>query len=128
MSVRGPEKAGVGGSIPSLATMFSITYRPLEAQSHFHSRTISPLGCASGMSAGTGMASSCALSTARERRGLCRAPLALATRELVVMMATPNLEGRAREMERDEGPGARRARRASRWRFPQSVPLAGHHG
>jgi hypothetical protein len=25
---RGPEKAGVGGSIPSLATIFSITYNP----------------------------------------------------------------------------------------------------
>jgi len=29
---RGPEKAGVGGSIPSLATMFSKTYRPSRAQ------------------------------------------------------------------------------------------------
>ena len=30
-----PEKAGVGGSIPSLATIFSITYRP--SKSRFHS-------------------------------------------------------------------------------------------
>ena len=30
MAVRSPEKAGVGGSIPSLATMFSITYKPLK--------------------------------------------------------------------------------------------------
>src|SRR6516225_4566553 len=29
-----PEKAGVGGSIPSLATMFSITYRPSPRQFH----------------------------------------------------------------------------------------------
>jgi hypothetical protein len=28
MDERSPEKAGVGGSIPSLATMFSITYEP----------------------------------------------------------------------------------------------------
>ena len=27
-----PEKAGVGGSIPSLATMFSITYKPPNPQ------------------------------------------------------------------------------------------------
>jgi hypothetical protein len=31
LSVSSPEKAGVGGSIPSLATMFSITYKPLKA-------------------------------------------------------------------------------------------------
>ncbi len=31
---RSPEKAGVGGSIPSLATMFSITYRPSKTQFH----------------------------------------------------------------------------------------------
>ena len=29
-----PEKAGVGGSIPSLATMFSVTYRHLNSQFH----------------------------------------------------------------------------------------------
>jgi hypothetical protein len=29
-----PEKAGVGGSIPSLATMFSITYGPSDRQFH----------------------------------------------------------------------------------------------
>ena len=29
---RSPEKAGVGGSIPSLATMFSITYKPPNLQ------------------------------------------------------------------------------------------------
>jgi hypothetical protein len=34
MVERSPEKAGVGGSIPSLATMFSITYRPPETQFH----------------------------------------------------------------------------------------------
>ena len=33
-SVGGPEKAGVGGSIPSLATMFSITCRPSGRQFH----------------------------------------------------------------------------------------------
>jgi len=27
LGVSSPEKAGVGGSIPSLATMFSVTYR-----------------------------------------------------------------------------------------------------
>jgi hypothetical protein len=31
---RSPEKAGVGGSIPSLATMFSVTYRPSKNQVH----------------------------------------------------------------------------------------------
>jgi hypothetical protein len=31
---RSPEKAGVGGSIPSLATILSITYRPSQAQFH----------------------------------------------------------------------------------------------
>ena len=30
MADSSPEKAGVGGSIPSLATMFSITYRPVK--------------------------------------------------------------------------------------------------
>ena len=29
MAESGPEKAGVGGSIPSLATIESITYQPL---------------------------------------------------------------------------------------------------
>ena len=29
-----PEKAGVGGSIPSLATMFSVVYRPSKTQFH----------------------------------------------------------------------------------------------
>ena len=49
-SVSGPEKAGVGGSIPSLATMFSITYRPPETQFHSISfQTFGPPGCASGM-------------------------------------------------------------------------------
>jgi hypothetical protein len=33
-SVGGPEKAGVGGSIPSLATMFSTTYRHSIRQFH----------------------------------------------------------------------------------------------
>jgi len=32
---RSPEKAGVGGSIPSLATIFSITYR--HSKNQFHS-------------------------------------------------------------------------------------------
>jgi hypothetical protein len=32
MVERSPEKAGVGGSIPSLATMFSITYSHPETQ------------------------------------------------------------------------------------------------
>src|ERR1035441_10474608 len=31
---RSPEKAGVGGSIPSLATMFSATYRSSKTQGH----------------------------------------------------------------------------------------------
>src|SRR5271157_4242881 len=31
---RSPEKAGVGGSIPSLATTFSVVYRPLKTQVH----------------------------------------------------------------------------------------------
>jgi hypothetical protein len=31
---RSPEKAGVGGSIPSLATTFSITYKHAKAQFH----------------------------------------------------------------------------------------------
>jgi hypothetical protein len=31
---RSPEKAGVGGSIPSLATMFSITYKHSETSFH----------------------------------------------------------------------------------------------
>jgi hypothetical protein len=31
---RSPEKAGVGGSIPSLATIFSISYRPSKKQFH----------------------------------------------------------------------------------------------
>ena len=31
---RSPEKAGVGGSIPSLATIFSIAYRPSKTQFH----------------------------------------------------------------------------------------------
>jgi hypothetical protein len=35
LSVSSPEKAGVGGSIPSLATIKSITYRP--SQNQFHS-------------------------------------------------------------------------------------------
>ena len=34
---RSPEKAGVGGSTPSLATMFSITYKPLIP--HLRSKT-----------------------------------------------------------------------------------------
>ena len=34
MSVRSPEKAGVGGSIPSLATTKSITYRHPETKFH----------------------------------------------------------------------------------------------
>jgi hypothetical protein len=33
---RSPEKAGVGGSIPSLATMFPITYGPSDRR--FHSK------------------------------------------------------------------------------------------
>jgi hypothetical protein len=32
-----PEKAGGGGSIPSLATIFSITYRPPDSQFHSNS-------------------------------------------------------------------------------------------
>jgi hypothetical protein len=32
MGELGPEKAGVGGSIPSLAIMFSATYRPSKTQ------------------------------------------------------------------------------------------------
>ena len=40
MSVSSPEKAGVGGSIPSLATMFSITYKPfLSDLFHYCSKT-----------------------------------------------------------------------------------------
>ena len=31
-SVSSPEKAGVGGSIPSLATLFSISYKPFLAR------------------------------------------------------------------------------------------------
>jgi len=31
---RSPEKAGVGGSIPSLATMFSVIYGPSKTQFH----------------------------------------------------------------------------------------------
>jgi hypothetical protein len=31
---RSPEKAGLGGSIPSLATMFSVTYRSSKNQFH----------------------------------------------------------------------------------------------
>ncbi len=38
VSISSPEKAGVGGSIPSLATMFSISYRPSE--SRLHSKTL----------------------------------------------------------------------------------------
>ena len=34
MEERSPEKAGGGGSIPSLATIFSITYRPSKNQFH----------------------------------------------------------------------------------------------
>src|SRR5580692_6837668 len=34
---RSPEKAGVGGSIPSLATTFSITYSPSGRQFHSNS-------------------------------------------------------------------------------------------
>ena len=34
MADSSPEKAGVGGSIPSLATMFSTTYRPSKTQLH----------------------------------------------------------------------------------------------
>jgi hypothetical protein len=34
MAEYSPEKAGVGGSIPSLATTFSSTYRLLETQFH----------------------------------------------------------------------------------------------
>ncbi len=37
-----PEKAGVGGSIPSLATIFSITYSP--TRSKFHSVTFQNFG------------------------------------------------------------------------------------
>jgi len=32
-----PEKAGVGGSIPSLAAIFSIAYRPPDSQFHSNS-------------------------------------------------------------------------------------------
>jgi hypothetical protein len=39
---RSPEKAGVGGSIPSLATMFSVVYRPSKIQ--FHSVSFQKLG------------------------------------------------------------------------------------
>ena len=38
---RSPEKAGVGGSIPSLATMSSITYRP--SKNPFHSDSFQKL-------------------------------------------------------------------------------------
>ena len=31
LAVSGPEKAGVGGSIPSLATIFSVTYQYLSS-------------------------------------------------------------------------------------------------
>ncbi len=37
MVERGPEKAGVGGSIPSLATTKSITYKSVSP--HFHSNS-----------------------------------------------------------------------------------------
>jgi hypothetical protein len=39
---RGPEKAGVGGSIPSLATTFSTTYKPIEQR--LRSETFQPRG------------------------------------------------------------------------------------
>jgi hypothetical protein len=34
---RGPEKAGVGGSIPSLATTLSTTYKPSSPRFHSNS-------------------------------------------------------------------------------------------
>ena len=37
MVERSPEKAGVGGSIPSLATMFSIAYSSPKTQFHSNS-------------------------------------------------------------------------------------------
>jgi hypothetical protein len=53
---RGPEKAGVGGSIPSLATIFSTTYKPIAHRSR--SKTFQPRGGAGqlprlGLSKGT---------------------------------------------------------------------------
>src|SRR5262249_6718192 len=49
LAVRGPEKAGVGGSIPSLATIFLKTYR--QSKTEFHSISFQkngPPGCGSG--------------------------------------------------------------------------------
>src|SRR6476646_6444868 len=54
---RSPEKAGVGGSIPSLATIFSTTYRPPDSRFHSNSfqfqkvHRVLPQGwiCASGV-------------------------------------------------------------------------------
>ena len=54
-SVSSPEKAGVGGSIPSLATMFSITSRPSKSQFHSVSfQNLGLLGFASRMKSGIG--------------------------------------------------------------------------
>jgi hypothetical protein len=50
MVERSPEKAGVGGSIPSLATMFSLSYRPSKNQFHSVSfQNFGPPGAASRM-------------------------------------------------------------------------------
>jgi hypothetical protein len=50
MVERSPEKAGVGGSIPSLATMFSLSYRPSRSQFHSGSfQNFGPPGVASRM-------------------------------------------------------------------------------
>jgi hypothetical protein len=42
----GPEKAGAGGSIPSLATIPSTTYRPVSPRFHSNSFQIGTTGCA----------------------------------------------------------------------------------
>src|SRR5882757_3676131 len=63
---RGPEKAGVGGSIPSLATTFSTTYKPIERR--LRSETFQPRGGV-GQLPRLGLSESTGTSLAASRRG-----------------------------------------------------------
>ena len=48
MVERGPEKAGVGGSIPSLATTFSINYKSVSLRFHSNANTVILFGVKAG--------------------------------------------------------------------------------
>ncbi len=80
-----PEKAGVGGSIPSLATLESVTYRPPDSQFHSNSFQFQkgPPGFASGwicVSGGFGFAGNA--SPAPNERGI------LAARPVLLLLFT----------------------------------------